>query len=947
MRNVLRKRVGREIKAEWKKYLALFVLLTLTIGFVSGVFVANGSMEATAKNAYENYNIEDGNFTFKDKATDDLIASIEKEGIKTYEQFYKSAEEDFNLDGKKDAKVRVFKIRQEVNLACVMEGEMPDEINEIAIDRMHADNNGIKVGDDININGKSMKVTALVANSDYSALFENNVDIMFDAMTFNVALVTDECFEKIDESTNYQYAFVYDNKPISEEEKSEAAEDLAEKIAVLAATGGYLSDADEAKKLEEDIEKWTDYLEGVKEQADSLEARGNDLQERADTLQQRGDELAAEGAALEARKVELEAQAVALAERAVALQERMAAMTPEEQFIAAAELQTESEAIAAEQTKLEEEGNLLQTQASELQAKANELEAEGDILKSEGDALQTEADELESKSDEINAVKEKLEALEHFEDDQNELTDFIPEYANQAIHFSTDDFGSDKSMCEVLLIVLIVVIAFIFAITISNTINTEAKVIGTLRASGYSRGELSRHYISVPIMVTLISAIVGNILGYTLLKKVVVNMYYNSYSLPSYETLWSSEGFIKTTLYPLIIMIVINIVIVSVRMRTSPLKFLRNDLSSTRRKKAIKLPKWGFISRFRMRVFNQNIVGYLLLFIGILFVMVLLAFSVGMPATLDNYKKDAEKIILANYQYVLKDAVNDDGVEIKTEEKTAEKYSLNSLKTVDGVNPDEELSVYGYVENSKYFDLPYELEKNEVYVSNSYADKFGLEEGDTITLKEKYTAKTYEFSVVGIYELKGTLGIFMPNDNFNDVFAKDSGDFNGYLSDNEIKDIDEKEILNVFTVDDVLKMVNQLDHSLGGFMDYFSIICVIVAMIIMYLLTKLIIEKNSVSISMVKVLGYNNKEINSIYIRLTSIIVLLSTVITAFISIFVVDILWREIMYGMTGWFTFYISYKDIIKIIVLVIIAYFIIMLADMRRIKKIPLTQALKDVE
>ena len=46
-----------------------------------------------------------------------------------------------------------------------------------------------------------------------------------------------------------------------------------------------------------------------------------------------------------------------------------------------------------------------------------------------------------------------------------------------------------------LLYVLIVIIAFVLAVTTSNTINSEASVIGTLRASGYTKGELLRHYM--------------------------------------------------------------------------------------------------------------------------------------------------------------------------------------------------------------------------------------------------------------------------------------------------------------------------------------------------------------------------------------------------------------------------------------------------------------------
>lgn len=43
--------------------------------------------------------------------------------------------------------------------------------------------------------------------------------------------------------------------------------------------------------------------------------------------------------------------------------------------------------------------------------------------------------------------------------------------------------------------------------------------------------ELIRQYMALPIIVTLIGAIVGNILGYTVMKNVCASMYYGSYSL--------------------------------------------------------------------------------------------------------------------------------------------------------------------------------------------------------------------------------------------------------------------------------------------------------------------------------------------------------------------------------------------------------------------------------
>lgn len=67
------------------------------------------------------------------------------------------------------------------------------------------------------------------------------------------------------------------------------------------------------------------------------------------------------------------------------------------------------------------------------------------------------------------------------------LESFIPQYVNQAIHFTGDDMGSDEAMIIVLLYIVMVIMAFVFGITTSNTIRKEAGVIGTLRASGYTK----------------------------------------------------------------------------------------------------------------------------------------------------------------------------------------------------------------------------------------------------------------------------------------------------------------------------------------------------------------------------------------------------------------------------------------------------------------------------
>lgn len=50
-------------------------------------------------------------------------------------------------------------------------------------------------------------------------------------------------------------------------------------------------------------------------------------------------------------------------------------------------------------------------------------------------------------------------------------------------------------------------------------------------------------------------------------------MYYNSYSLPTYYTIWNPDAFIKTTLVPVILMLVVNLIVIVRMMQHTPLQF--------------------------------------------------------------------------------------------------------------------------------------------------------------------------------------------------------------------------------------------------------------------------------------------------------------------------------------------------------------------------------------
>ena len=750
MRDPLLKRIPREIKSEAGKYTVIFLFMVALIGVASGYFIADASLKAAYDDSFVTYNIEDGFLEFPEKPDSSIIEACEEEDIKLYDNTFK---DEPCSDG---STVRLFRIREEVNKVCLLDGSLPSAENEIALDRLYMKSNDLSQGDTIELDGYDFKITGIIALPDYSALYRNVTDFMFDTEKFGVSVVNKAGFDRVgDRYIHYSYSWKYDDPP--EEIFGKEAKD-------------------------------------------------------------RGDEL-------------------------------------------------------------------------------------------------------------LKALAGKAP-----------LTNFVPTCRNSSIKFAGNDLGHDRIIMLVMLDMLIVIVAFVFAVTTSNTITKEANVIGTLRASGYTKGEMVRHYLAAPVIVLLIASVIGNILGYTLLKKVMADMYLGSYSIVSYKTLWNADAFIDTTVIPLLILLAINIIMLTSKLSLSPLKFIRRDLKRRQRKKAFKLnTKIPIMTRYRLRVLFQNIPGYLTIFVGIFFASVIMLFSQLFEPLLDKFSEDSINSMIAQNTYILK-------APVPTEDEDAEKFAAGELRIVRG-DFSESVSLYGIAPDSNYFHS--DIKDDTVEVSSAYADKYHLKAGDSITLTDEYGSEDYTFEISGVYDYPSTLVVFMDIDYFNRTFDLGEDYFSGYFSDRELSDIDEKYIASVVTEDEVTKTSRQLKRSMGNMMSIFVVLGITVIVLVVYLLSKVMIEKNVQSISVTKILGYEPREISGIYIRTTTIVTILSFLLCIPLESAALDALWRGMMTQYSGWLAPDIPLSAYVKTIGMGVVTYLVTTLLLKRKINKIPMDEALKNTE
>lgn len=195
MKNPLNRRLTRELKGELGKYLVILILLIATIGFVSGFLVADGSMLTAYNESFEKYNIEDGHFTVVKQMNKAQKKNVEALGVTLYDLFY--VEETLVTN---DSTLRIFPDRKDVDKVCLWKEVCRRNRTKLPSTECMRTNNSLKVGDVIASTDHSWRVTGLVALSDYSALFSDNNDSMFDAIKFGVAIVADKGFAQLDQS---------------------------------------------------------------------------------------------------------------------------------------------------------------------------------------------------------------------------------------------------------------------------------------------------------------------------------------------------------------------------------------------------------------------------------------------------------------------------------------------------------------------------------------------------------------------------------------------------------------------------------------------------------------------------------------------------------------------------------------------------------------------------
>lgn len=543
--------------------------------------------------------------------------------------------------------------------------------------------------------------------------------------------------------------------------------------------------------------------------------------------------------------------------------------------------------------------------------------------------------------DGIQELKDETDDMidDIFSEDAQNLMTFVKAGDNARIQAASGDQELYRSVGTIAGAILLILISYVLSVFVVHSIDQESAVIGALYALGVKRKNLMAHYVTLPTVITFVSGLIGTLLGYSSLG-VPIQMQdcYNYYSLPDLDVIYMPYLFIYGIVVPPVISIIVNSLVIRKRLSKPVLTMIRNE-QKVGNGKDIKFGNMSFMNLFKIRqMLRESRTGFTVVF-GMFVSLLLAMMSLEIYTYCANVNRDYVNDTKYEYMYTYKYPTEE------VPEGGYEAYAKTLKKKIYGYNFD--ITVMGLTENNPFFDVNLSDSSSKVAISSSIAYKYGLDVGDTLTLKDDEADKIYAFEIASVAQYAPSFMVFMPYDKALELFDEPENYFNVVFSDHAL-DVETGRLYATTTKTDVKKAAGIFSDIMQGMILTIGGVSVLIFIVVMYLMMKVMIDRSSFNIALIKIFGYRNKEVKKMYLDGNFYIITIGALISIPLTKWIMDVAYEpafvpNIACGIDKSFPFWMY----LAIFAGILILYFIINHLLIRRIRKMVPAEVLKNRE
>ena len=751
------------------------------------------------------------------------------------------------------------------------------------------------------------------------------------------------------------------------------------------------------KEAEEQIAEYQKQKETLEQTNEQLNTLKDNLKTANSTLEKLNEQL--ESAETDEEKTAIQAQITEVNKNIQVLQATITGIESELKNQGITDIKATIQAIESGiekanselsdgEKQIKEAEQQLKDAEAELQSQKNSTyyqlnQAEEELQQAETEIKDGEKELEDAKKEFDEQIADAEEKLQDAKDDLKKLE--RPEWyvldrdMNTGYASYVQDTDRVASLAEVFPVVFFLVAALISLTSMNRMVEEERVQIGTLKALGYNKLQISRKYIIYALLATIIGGIIGIFIGFNLIPKIIANMYAMVYEVP--EVILQFNWDIATYGMAAALLCTVGATIYTCAkvLRHKPATLMRPK--SPKPGKRVILEKITFIWKrlsFTAKVTARNVFRYkkrfLMTIIGVCGCTSLIIAGFALRDSISSMiPKQFGEINKYNITISLKDEKTGEQLsnvedEILQNEQITSLLSAN-VQSVKIIKDDNNQSIKLIVPNDtnklnefitlrdrKKQDNTYTLDNSGVIITEKLSQLLNIKQGDTITL-ENSDGDRRDVKVANITENYIMHYIYMSPELYNEVFDAKIQANQIYAKTQEMTENEEdelgKKLLNNSNNISGVSFTSASEDMFATVMDNMDMVVWILivaagllALVVLYNLLNANISERIRELATIKVLGFYDREVYSYIARetiiLTVIGILLGLVGGYFLTMYVLKTCELDI--------TMFDPEVSILSYVLGVVITVFFAIIVNVVTyfsLKKIDMIESLKSVE
>lgn len=580
--------------------------------------------------------------------------------------------------------------------------------------------------------------------------------------------------------------------------------------------------------------------------------------------------------------------------------EKLFAERPQER---AAEIKAEAEKDLLPR-KVEVTDNLAKADAGQKeldQAKA-QLEQQAVMVPTGNPELAKAQEELDAQQKELTRNREQLvDAQQKISDSEKEISELkTPSYSfdQRADNPGFQEYGdlSERiaAIANVFPIFFFFIAALITFTTMTRMVEENRREIGTLKALGYSRFEISIKYIIYALSAAAIGIVLGSVIGTHTLPRLIFVLSSDRYNFSGVTAFYLPRPIIQASIAFLFASLGAALLVLFRELHEKPADLLQPKAPKPGKRIFLErlTPIWSRMS-FNSKVSYRNLFRYksrmIMAVIGIAGCAALMVAGVGLKDSLSSVgDKQFGPIIDYDAIVTLKDQPDEAKVNMifsQNKKLTSELAMMNQtveLKQKGQANqkltmmvPKDQQKFINYLHlknQGEKFNLP----NDGAVITQKMAELFNLEKGDSLTVHDE-DQQTFKVKIANIADNYLGNFLYLSKDYYQQARGKDFK-MNSYLlkskkmTKSEEKELSQKllssgQVVNTSFISTQIEAQEQSMDNLDGIVWIFVVLSGLLAFIVLYNLTNINVSERVRELSTIKVLGFYDREVTSYIFR--------------------------------------------------------------------------------